>query len=409
MQLSSTVLLSVLVSLSSFTSAVPVSTKSQQNATKAPLQLNFNVVRYNSDAKNGTTKTLDGVRKSLASPVNLELENEYALYLAEMEIGTPGQKIKIDVDTGSSDLWVPAYNTTSNSGTFDARKSSTYKKLQDGFKIGYGDGSTALGVWASETVSLGGATVQDLRFGYATNQTAKQAIMGVGYTGNEASAWKDHNDEYDNFPAQLKKQGLINKNAYSLYLNSLDADAGLILFGAIDEAKYEGDLKLLDVVNIDDSGAKTDKPVAFFVNLDSIEQDGKSLASKTYPALLDSGTTLIYAPKDIATEFGKKYGHKIPFVDAYFTSCDKKGEDFEFKFGDKTIKVPFKSLLYHINGKKDKTFLNQCLIGVMGTTSDYYILGDAFLRSAYVHYDLEANKVGVAQVKYTTDSNIKLV
>ena len=39
-------------------------------------------------------------------------------------------------------------------------------------------------------------------------------------------------------------------------------------------------------------------------------------------------------------------------------------------------------------------------------TSDYNILGDNFLRSAYIVYDLDDNEISLAQVKYTTASNI---
>lgn len=393
MQLSLPLLLSILSTLSA---AAPL----EKRAAK-PIQLDFSVVAKNS--------TADGPKSIYhRNAVNLPLENEYALYLADIEIGTPGQKIRIDVDTGSSDLWVPAVGTVSNSGTFDASKSSSYKKVQDGFKIGYGDGSQAFGNWAKESVTLGGVTLNDVEFGYASNQTAKQAIMGVGFPGNEASdQQKNGSFTYDNFPIQLKKQGAINKVSYSLYLNSKDAASGSILFGGVDHAKYEDELYELDIVNIDDSGSATEEAVAFFVNLDGITQGKNTLATKQYPALLDSGTTLIYAPNDIATAFGKKYGHKVPFANAYIASCDTSGDDFEFKFGDKTIKVPFQDLLFHINGKQGTPFLNQCLIGVMGSGSDYYILGDNFLRSAYIHYDLEDKKIGIAQVKYTDESSIE--
>lgn len=337
--------------------------------------------------------------------MNLPLENEYALYLADIEIGTPGQKIRVDVDTGSSDLWVPGAGTQSEDGTYDHSKSSTYAKDKDGFQIGYGDGSSASGDWAKETIKIGGATVTGLEFGDATTQNVGQSILGVGFKGNEASAQSRSSAfTYDNLPIQMRKQGIINKAAYSLYLNSLEAESGSILFGAIDKSKFEGELKELDIVNIDDSGSETSEPVAFFVNLDSITNKDTKLASKTYPALLDSGTTLIYAPQEVAKTFGSKYGEYNQQVGGYLTSCSTEGEDFEFTFGDKTIKVPFKDLLYNLNGKASGSS-DQCLVGVMGSSADYYILGDGFLRSAYVYYNIDDAKIGIAQAKYDSSSS----
>lgn len=375
-------------------------------AAQSPIIMDFSVQRA-SGPKTGTTKMV----RVAAQEVDLVLENEYLYYLALVDVGTPGQKMVVDVDTGSSDMWLPAADSGYKGTPFDATKSSTFKKVADDFKIGYGDGSKATGYWAEDTVSLGGVQLSDVQFGYATNTTVKQGgLLGVGYTTNEASAQLGSRDTYDNLPVQLKKQGKINKVAYSLYLNLVEADAGSILFGAIDHAKYEGHMQLMDVVNIDDAGRATKEPTAFFVPLQSISQSGTDLTSKPYPALLDSGTTLIYAPDDIALAVAKKLGAvHIPFINMYVGSCTPDVEDIEFNFGKVTVKVKAKDLMFKPLGPNSKPFLNRCIAGFMNSPADYYILGDAFLRSAYAYYDLEANQVGVAQVKYTNATAIEYV
>ena len=59
---------------------------------------------------------------------------------------------------------------------------------------------------------------------------------------------------------ELKKQRKIEKIAYSLFLNELNAHFGSILFGGVDKSKYSGQLYTLsmpqpyDTFNSMDSG-----------------------------------------------------------------------------------------------------------------------------------------------------------
>ena len=47
----------------------------------------------------------------------------------------------------------------------------------------------------------------------------------------------------------MVKDGMIQSNAYSLWLNDLDANTGNILFGGIDTEKYMGSLQTLPIQN----------------------------------------------------------------------------------------------------------------------------------------------------------------
>lgn len=393
MKLSATILLSILASLGA---AAPV------NTTAHVPKMDFDILRVPA-SKAPTKGSLRGISVKDAG-VTLTLENEYSLYLTNITIGTPPQQVTVDVDTGSSDLWVPGAGTTSKYGTYDNTHSSTYQKDKSGFQIGYGDGSSASGDWATETVNIGGFDVTSLEFGDATTQNVGQAILGVGFKGNEASSQVGSQPfTYDNLPLKMKEEGIINKAAYSLYLNSAEATSGSILFGAIDHAKYSGELATLDIVNIDDSGSSTAEAVAFFVDLQKISSNGQDITTQTYPALLDSGTTLIYAPQSVADSFGKQYGTYNSQVGGYVTSCETTGSDFSFQFNGATINVPFSDILFS-TGSGDS-----CLVGVLSSSANYYILGDTFLRSAYVYYDIDDSQIGIAQAVYTTDSNIQTV
>lgn len=59
-------------------------------------------------------------------------------YLLNITLGTPPQPLAVTLDTGSSDLWVPATTNENcvkkecDGGSYDSKKSSTYQLLQQG-------------------------------------------------------------------------------------------------------------------------------------------------------------------------------------------------------------------------------------------------------------------------------------
>jgi hypothetical protein len=125
------------------------------------------------------------------------------------------------------------------------------------------------------------------------------------------------------------------------------------------------------------------------------------------PVLLDSGTSLTYLPTNIFNEFAKVFnavdssGELI--IDCSFKTTQSRGY-VAFTFGDSsgmaTINVPIDELILAIPGDS-----KNCLLGVMEGSDDTYILGDVFLRSAYVIYDLTHNQIGLAQANYESSTS----
>lgn len=65
-------------------------------------------------------------------------------YLINITVGTPPQPMAVTLDTGSSDLWIPAVSSQPceqhqcNDGSFNPSTSSTYNVIeQGGFNITY--------------------------------------------------------------------------------------------------------------------------------------------------------------------------------------------------------------------------------------------------------------------------------
>lgn len=364
--------------------SIPEAYKHSKRGDKT-FKLDFDVVKY---TKNSTTGNNNG--QSGGSSIPQTLINEGNSYTGYIYIGSNKQKAKVVIDTGSSDLWV---STTSTGGSFDPDSSSTLKNTGQQFEDAYGDQSSASGYWAKDSVSLSpnDKGVTGLQFGVADQSTAGNGILGIGLVGLESTT-ETGQGTYKNFPALLKDQGLIDKNAYSLYLNSQDAKTGTILFGGYDKAKYEGEL-----VSLPFSGEKNSNADNYRldVTLGSVATDGDSGVSVNKPVNLDSGTTISLLPDEVV----QYVGNALNADSNGNVDCNQPDKQLLFNFNGVTIKVPYSDLAFPGS-------FGSCSLAIQGPLQGELILGDNFLRHAYIVYDLDDKKISLAQVKYTSDSDI---
>jgi hypothetical protein len=275
------------------------------------------------------------------------------------------------------------------------------------------DGSGASGDYVSDTVTIGGATVDSLQFGVGYKSTSAQGILGIGYPVNEVQVGRANKDAYDNLPAKLASDGTIASNAYSLWLNDLDASTGSILFGGVDTAQYTGSLETLP---IQASGGVYSE---FLITLTSVVLDNVTIAdNQALAVLLDSGSSLTYLPdtwvEQIYTETGAQYDSS---EGAAYVPCSlaEDTRTLDFTFTSPTIKVDMNELVLDLvttSGKRP-TFSNgvtACLFGIAPAGSSTNVLGDTFLRSAYVVYDISNNEISIAQTNFNaTESNVKAI
>ncbi|KAA8899430.1 hypothetical protein TRICI_006344 [Trichomonascus ciferrii] len=383
--------------------------------------------------------------------VQAELDNQYNHYTMEIEIGTPGQKQYVLLDTGSSDLWVIgkgnkycASNETEqemaeqgltfidckeDSGTFDKEKSKSYKSNGTDFFISYGDTTYAEGELASDVVKIGDTKLEKAIFAVADTTNSTPGVFGIGYPANEATVIDvntgevDESKEYSNFPVMLKEEGITESVAYSLWLNDPDSKEGNILFGGVDHKKYEGKLGKVPFINL--QTRYFENPTEFYVMLSNLgfkgDKDGDTtnIMSNNFPVLLDSGTTDCILPEDVVDLVAQALGAKyIEEEEAYFRECDDSDKlgYLEFDFSGVKIQVPSSEMLLPVRDYDDKklkldTGKPVCMVAMTpAARSETLILGDSFLRSAYVVYDLENYEAAMAPVKFNqTDSDIEAI
>lgn len=244
-------------------------------------------------------------------------------------------------------------------------------------------------------------------------------LIGVGYASNEASR-ETANVVYPNLPIAMQEGGIINSVAYSLWLNDLGANTGSILFGGIDVDKYVGNMIRVPVL------PTNQQYVYFTVSMASLEATSPSgsdvLTSSELPleVILDSGTTLSYLPQDMASqvwnEVGAAYDNSLQMAVIPCSYANHAGS-FSFLFAGSDgprINVTMDELVLSLSTGAQPRFSDGphqgqtvCEFGIQNSSAAPYLLGDTFLRSAYVVYDLVNNEIGLAQTDFnSTKSNV---
>lgn len=152
--------------------------------------------------------TAAGIGSVPATPEKNDVE-----FLSPVEIG--GQKIHLDFDTGSSDLWV--FNTqlsaesSSGHALYDPTQSASFQMMQGAsFSISYGDGSGASGLVGIDEVKIGGAVVESQAIELATAVTesfaqdaATDGLLGLAFSQNNQVKPQKQNTFFDNVKSTL--------------------------------------------------------------------------------------------------------------------------------------------------------------------------------------------------------------
>lgn len=234
-----------------------------------------------------------------------DIQND-SLYLCEVGIGTPEQKLYLDFDTGSSDLWVwstelpqnilSQANAQNHQVPFDASKSSTFKRLsKETWKISYGDSSSASGDVGTDVLDLGGLKVQNQAIELAkelSDQFAQgngSGLLGLAFSSINTVTPDQQKTPVDNLIAQKE----VNQQLFTAYLGSWrdtdepDKGESFYTFGYIDQ----------DVLTAagatEPNYADVDSSQGFWqIQSTSATINGQTVNRSGNTAIMDTGTTL---------------------------------------------------------------------------------------------------------------------
>ncbi|KAF2477636.1 acid protease [Lindgomyces ingoldianus] len=377
--------------------------------------------------------------------LGLPLYNDLAhqRYTVNVTVGTPPQPYSLTIDTGSSDFWLPLWNSSGcapdcPTGTFDPRDSSTVKDTGLPYNATFGltPDLRVVGRYYNETVTIGGIVIPDMTLGVGdVPPTLFNAglfgIIGLSSPLGEAiysnpSSPKFH-QAHATFPTlwqQLYLHGYISKRLFSIWLNKQSATTGSILFGGIDSTKYSGEIKTVPVVK------SASGPIKLFtgwaVNLTSVTRRTRDAGgvedlmggNLTVTTVLDSGSPNMYLPTSlyasITTPLHPEMYNNTPYV-LCSLRISLATTFLTFGFGSPgyagpEIAVPYEEIIYpfgfpaNAGEVRDGDGKELCYLGVIATEGPVFLLGDTLIRSAYVVYDVDGLKIGMAQARYGDES-----
>lgn len=240
-----------------------------------------------------------------------------------------------------------------------------------------------------------------------------EGVLGIGYAAGEVQALRTGDKPYPNLPQALVDANYIQSNAYSLWLNDLDASKGEILFGGINTGKFKGDLQTIPVIP-----NRYDEYTSLIVNMTGIAMKRESgtvqnFTMRPIAVALDSGTSLSYISDHIVEEIYDRIGalyDSVAGIPLIPCKMNESSEEFIFSFMEPEIVVKMDELVIDmdITGPGlEKLFDGDsvCAFGLVPSGGDIDILGDTVLRSAYVVYDLENNEISLAQTVFNSGSD----
>ncbi|KAM0334967.1 hypothetical protein ACHAQA_000001 [Verticillium albo-atrum] len=328
-------------------------------------------------AANATAVRLSKRTTGSAVTVPEDFDSEY---LTAVQIGTPPQTLKLDFDTGSSDLWVFSSETPASQvngqTVYNSASSSTSKKLQSAtWSISYGDGSSSSGDVYLDTVTVGGLTVKQQAVENARKVSSSftsdplDGLLGLAFSSINTVSPKKQLTFFDNAKSSLNSP---------LFTADLKHNAnGKYNFGFIDSTAFKGSIAYTDVDNTDGFWAWT-----------STGYQVGSAAFKSTPitGIADTGTTLLLLPNSVvAAYYAKVSGARYDSTQGGYTfSCTASLPAFVFGVEASRITIPGS----FINFAPIDDSGSVCFGGIQRNTGlDFSIFGDVALKAAFVVFN----------------------
>ncbi|KAI4775617.1 acid protease [Aureobasidium sp. EXF-3400] len=383
---------------------------------------------------------VDGVYSRLRNgTADLLSINAGSVFLAPLNAG--GETFYVVIDTGSSDTWLVNNEFTcvdpDDSAVIDESQcafgpsyslTATAKQIDNrNFNISYADGERLNGEMITEDLTFAGITVENQTMGLVTyagwyGDGASSGLVGLAYasltnqySGNNPSAdIAGLTIPYDPLLTSMFKENLTAP-LFSIALDrdvsrSAQSAGGILAVGGIPNIPHgtfwsSSNISIIGVdattgqpeyqfyaITVDGWAASKNQNADFDVKMTGNTRKTPLLGAPTRNVIVDSGTSLIYAPSAVAAGLAAAFNPPANVSSStglYHVACNATVPLFGVVVSSKVFYVNRLDLIID-------TGLGFCVMGVQDNNGGLTIVGDVFMRNVLTVFD-----VGAAQVRFS--------
>jgi hypothetical protein len=257
--------------------------------------------------------------------------------------------------------------------------------------VTYGTGTVAGNIF-EDTLQLGEFVLTKYPVGAIVKQSTSFAsqpfdgILGLGFQNLSAYSDKSLLD-------RLAEQNMIPQKMFSLYLNRHGESPSFMQLGGMDPKLVDGELTEIPLVS--DVGYWMVKMDKIAVTVNGVT---RFLNFEVTNAILDTGSTLIVAPKGVAKVYhklipgAKRMGWRSKLF--VFPCANIPQTNVSFVFNGRSIQIaPEELAMVTVDGGKT------CVSSVQDSDGKEWVLGGAFLRNIYSVWNAEKKTVSFSKKK----------
>ncbi|KAI0429410.1 acid protease [Xylaria sp. FL1042] len=381
--------------------------------------------------------------RELASLVPIVVKNSPEGNFFDVDVALGDSIFKLEVDTGSSDLWVArpgfqCFDRLNNSQLappevcmyetvpkYDPTMSSTFTKLKnETFGVHYGAG-IALGIVGTEEVKLGDFIVHHQPIGVADRITVpgdgiSSGILGLGYplltsahpgnsVPNDTISLLTNKVLYEPLLFRMHRQGLI-PGWFSLALERLPkgqsaGSGGMMGLGVLPDVKTSGPfvtapVEITEALPVELTGGKISE---WTLTVQSVVWSAGTILraiktdTKRFQAVVDSGNFFNQLPQKIADEINAEFIPPATYeaaTDSYIVSCDAVPPSFGVTIAGRTLSQSPDDMIFQLpNG----TCVSAIKRGSTAEGITLNFLGGGWLQNVVAVFDFGKDEMRFAQ------------